>query len=142
VTDIALLLMMQVILTAARATPDSALDMKELFGVALEKFKSLHEDETLASPNSATYEFFLKACHRLLPEGVTRSKLVDRALDLCRQRALVTGQACREAFKCDPILLFKKLDTSIEDEAVGRVFIPTSWCNQVPNKWRVREVKL
>jgi hypothetical protein len=132
--------MMQVILTAARASPDSALDMKELFGVALEKFKSLHEDGTPSSPNSATYEFFLKACHRLLPEGETRSKLVDRTLDLCRQRNLVTGQACREAFKCDPLLLFKKLNTSIEDEALGRIQIPASWCSQVPNRWRVREV--
>jgi hypothetical protein len=134
--------MMQVILTAARATPDSALDMKELFSVALKKFKSLHEDGTASSPNSATYEFFLKACHRLLPEGVTRSKLVDRALDLCRQRALVTGQACREAFKCDPSLLFNKLNTSIEDEAAELVVIPASWCSQVPHRWRVREVRL
>jgi hypothetical protein len=114
--------MMQVILAAARATPDSALDMKELFGVALEKFKSLHADG--------------------IPEGETRSKLVDRALILCRQRGLVTSQACREAFKCDPTLLFMKLKTSREDEVAGRVVIPANWCNQVPNRWRVREVKL
>jgi hypothetical protein len=134
--------MIQVILTAARYLTTSSTDYKEIFEEAVKPFKLLHSNETSASPNSATYEFFLKACFKLLPQGETRSKLVGKALELCRQRGLVTAQVCREAYKSDPKLVLDRFDTTRKGEMEEIAVIPESWCNHVPYRKRNREVKL
>jgi hypothetical protein len=134
--------MIQVILAAARYLPTSLLDYKVIFEEAVKPFKLLHTNETSAIPTSATYEYFLKACFKLLPAGETRSKLVGKALELCRQRGLVTGQVCREAYKSDPKLVLARFDTTRKGEMEEIVVIPENWCNHVPYRRRIREVKL
>ena len=133
---------LQMILAAARYSPASTQEMKETFEVALHYFKLLHTHAGSAKPNSATYEFFLEACYRILPEGETRKKLARKAFELCIQRGLVTARVCREAFKSDPNLVLKGLNTTLKSEMEGMTVIPESWCNRVPKKRRSTRVEL
>lgn len=101
--------------------------------MALSHFKALHTNATSANPNCLTYEFFLKACNRLLPEGETRSHLVIKALELCRQRGLVTAQVCREAYKCDSQVVLERLDATPNGGMEDIIVIPDGWCDHVPH---------
>jgi hypothetical protein len=127
-------------LAAARTFDDSALTIRENFDVAVQQFKVLHSDETSANPNSSTYEYFLQACSRLLPEGDTRDKLVEKAFELCRQRSLITPQVCKRVFQaCPRFPALDELKPSRVDNDL--VWIPESWCAKVP-KPKIRKVKL
>jgi hypothetical protein len=130
------------ILVAGRSHPRSPQESREAIDLALHQFKLLHANTTLQEPDSSTYEFFLLTCFRLLPHGATRSKLVTKALELGRHRGLISGQACREAYKSDPSLVLAMFDTTRESKATDFVVIPLDWCKSIPYKKRARKVKL
>jgi hypothetical protein len=114
---------------------------KESFDVALENFKALHTGTDIR-PDILTYEFFLRTCYRLLPEGGTRSKLVEKAIDLCSKRGLVTSTICREAAKSDYSMMMNKLETRANRKEEGMAFIPDAWCYKVPYRKRSQTVSL
>lgn len=131
----------QLILAAANSNWNHTTN-KEYFGVALENFKTLHMDSFDAKPDSLTYEFFLRACNRLLPEGETRSKLVEKAFDLCSKNGLVTVSICKEAAKSNLQLMLRKLETTEDSKAEGSAFIPAALSHNIRRRKKSNKVFL
>ena len=101
--------------------------------------QNIKPNSNALQPDNATYEFFLLACVRLLPEGETRSKLVARALELAKGRGLVTGQACREAYKANPDLVLQMFEVVSDTEHADfhqqpQIIIPADWCRTIHHK--------
>jgi hypothetical protein len=138
------------ILAAARSPSSAA---REDFDLAVANFKTLHSTESTPSPNSATYEYFIQACTRLLPVGSVQTKLVQQAFTLCRQRGLVTPLIVRQTHSLIPALkeeLEKSPGSSFSTmgdkmaayEPREIDLIPQSWCSGIPEKYRKRKVDL
>eukprot|EP00980_Cylindrotheca_fusiformis_P009727 scaffold2149_cov187-Cylindrotheca_fusiformis.AAC.5 len=130
------------LILAAANSFDDPLRNKESFETALSNFKLLHTAGADTKPNILSYEFFLRACHRLLPSGETQRKLVGKAFEQCSRRGLVTGAICGEAAKSDLPMILDALE-QIEvsgNEATG--LIPMTWCQNVPHRQRFRKVSL
>ncbi len=141
---------LQLILAAAKSIQSTNRDEFEL---ALSIFKVLHSEARLPDPNSATYEYFLQACSRLLPIGPVQTKLTQQAFKLCRQRGLVTPLIIRQIFSLIPeikdeleslpVPSFTTMGDKIASSQQRDVdLIPESWCSGVPEKYRKRKVVL
>jgi len=130
------------ILAAATShNTDAEIDTKN-FQFALEHFQTLHTPEAGLTPDSLTYEFFLRACQRLLPRGQTRSDLVGKVISLCSKAGLVTSEIVCEAAKSDFNTVLERLDTTEESRRDSIVYIPDDWCRKVPKRRRKKEVDL
>lgn len=140
---------LKLILAAAKSSNSSNLGD---FDLALSIFKSLHADEGLPDPNSATYEYFIQGCSRLLPEGQVQTKLVTQAFKLCRHRGLVTPLMIRQTHSFIPELKdelekkrapsFVTMGDKIASHQMRDIdLIPESWCSGVPEKYRKRKVE-
>ena len=132
----------QLILAAANSHSSDSEIATANFEFALDHFKSMHESTGGPSPDSLTYEFFLRTCWRLLPEGETRCKLAGRALSLCAKAGLVTAGICNEAAKSDLTGVLEQLDTTEETRRDLIGCIPDDWCRNVPKRRRKKEVNL
>ncbi|CAJ1895205.1 unnamed protein product [Cylindrotheca closterium] len=130
------------ILAAANSLSSDAEIDAEKFGFALEHFQKLHAPDASQKPDSLTYEFFLRACHRLLPRGETRTELVGKVLSLCSKRGMVTTEIVSEAAKSDFSTVMERLDTTEQSRKDSIVYIPDDWCHNVPKRRRMKEVHL
>jgi hypothetical protein len=79
------------------------LKTREIFVIELNTFKKFHDDdsEVTVAPNNATYQIFLRACAKL-PPGEARSKLAQKAFQLCREKGFVTVNAIINLHKANP----------------------------------------
>jgi hypothetical protein len=96
------------------------------FDLVLDTFKMFHGDNPIASPNTSTYEIFLRACNRL-PRGDVRAKLATKAFALCRKNGLVTMKVCRLLHESSPQWALSELNTSEEGMIQNLFMIPDSW---------------
>jgi len=137
---------------------DSTTNIREIFEIALDHFKALHTDDSLPKPNSSTYEFFIRACSRLLPPGNVQAKLASQAFRLCRDKGLVTPPTVKFIHCIAPDLLdgletaHPSSFTTMGDKQAGRdvrssrhrnmEIIPDAWCFAVPETRRKKQVEL
>jgi hypothetical protein len=142
----------QLILVASRSCASTPTDD---FKVALSNFKALHSAPELPDVNSVTYEYFIRACERLLPVGDVQTKLAEQAFSLCRQKGLVTPQIIKQTHCFIPTIVdeLEKVKASsfatMGDMAAGKtqsqqieLMLPESWCASVPERLRQRKVHL
>jgi hypothetical protein len=142
----------QLILVASRSSASAPTDD---FKVALSTFKALHSEPELPDVNSSTYEYFLRACERLLPLGDLQTKLIEQAFTLCRRKGLVSPQIIKQSHCFVPTILDELVKTNApsfttmgDKNAEGRHqaqpsdLIPESWCAAIPEKYRQRRVQL
>jgi hypothetical protein len=108
------------------------------FNLALNTFKMFHGENPVASPNTSTYEIFLRACNRL-PVGEVRSKLAIKAFTLCRSNGLVSPKVCRQTYQASPEWALMELKTTEKGMIQNTFMIPDVWKKNVPNKQRVEK---
>jgi len=141
-------ILLQLILAAARSKPST--DMRG-FKIAVAAFKALHQNNDQQNPNSTTYEYFLRACARLIPDGESQAMWTQRAFTECRQRGMVTPRIVRRVCDVLPEVVdeleknprFQTMgDREMSDGSRSSYDIPASWCHALPRKDRSRKVEI
>lgn len=136
----------QLILAAAKSNPSNNM---RAFNIAVGAFKALHSSTD--RPNSATYEYFLRACSRLIPDGVSQTEWTHRVFLVCRQRGLVTPLIIRLVCCFLPEIIEElekapRFGTMGDRKLSGRppnvYIIPASWCSATPAKDRRQRVEI
>jgi hypothetical protein len=140
--------MRKVVLAAAKSNPSASL---RNFNIAVAAFKALHSNDDEQSPNSNTYEYFLRACSRQLPAGDSQTTWTHRAFTLCRERGLVTPLLIKQVCCVLPGIVeelekaprFATMgDRKLSDGPHNLYVIPGSWCRAVSDKDRSKKVEV